>query len=182
MEQSQTKEVTIDKALEYAAGLMQSGQLHEAFNLCIQILKIQADNARVLMLLRQIYQMSKPDDRIVLQVILGDAYYAMGLLKESAEAFLNSLELDELCQPAYIGLGKTIREILDIHTRKGQTELCFQYLPEFRSQKRTFLMRQVFVYDEQQHGKNTLYLTRHTFKPPVFSIVSPWGQIANNNR
>ena len=107
----------------------------------------------------------------------GKALYKQGMLKEAAEAYLNSIEIDASNTEAYTRLGTVLTELKTTYSHQPN-----QPRTEFKSQSKTYNLCNIFSYDERRYAKQTVYLSDFKISPPVFSIVSPWGPIANNKR
>ncbi|MDD2850948.1 MAG: glycosyltransferase family 61 protein [Desulfuromonadaceae bacterium] len=104
-------------------------------------------------------------------------------LKEAADSLLNSIEYDSANVEGYANLGKVLSEIISTYAKSGKiSELLTLPLSRFESDNRTYRLHKIFSFDENTHSKQTVYLSESKLKPPVFSIVSPWGPAANNRR
>jgi hypothetical protein len=105
----------------------------------------------------------------------GDFLKEQGKIIETAEAYLQSITFDDSDTEVYQKL-KIVLEKANITSREDI------YSFDLKAKDTMYSFRHTFKYDEKIHSKQTIYLFRSDINPPVFSIVSPWGPIANNSR
>jgi hypothetical protein len=105
----------------------------------------------------------------------GDFLKEQGKIRETAEAYLNSINFDDTDAKIY----EKLKIVLEHATITAREDL---HLCDLKSMDRIYSFRRTFTYAEKIHAKKTIYLSRNDLNPPVFSIVSPWGPIANHNR
>lgn len=119
---------------------------------------------------------------------LGFVLQLKGSLKESIDVYLQALELDGTNRDIYTKLEEIIPQFIEIYASRSWSPIrndatpWFQNIPSFSARERRYQIRPIFSYDEQSDSQNTIYLTNHQIEPPIFSIVSPWGPLANNKR
>lgn len=116
--------MTIDKTFQLAIDYYQAGHLQQAERICIEILKIQPDNAEVLHLLGVVYYQLKNYDfsmkcireSLSLNPSNAEAYYNLGnifkdnnLLDEAITCYQNALRIDPTIPHIYINLGYILR-------------------------------------------------------------------------
>jgi hypothetical protein len=99
----------------------------------------------------------------------GSDLYAQGNYRKAVEAYLKGIEIDGLNTECYGHL----HAVLEKYPEAGNS---------FRTNRAAYRLHNYFSYNEDTFGEQTVYLCEEGIKPPVFSIVSPWGPIANNCR